>query len=497
LEGLIEPDNEVRVIDALVDRLDLVELGFTRTQVKQYGSGSYDPAKLLKLYLYGYLNRIRSSRRLAKECQRNVELWWLLEELKPAYHTIADFRKENPKALKATFRAYNRMLKEFELFGAETIAIDGSKLRAQNAKKNNYNAAKIERQLDYLDDKLDDYVEELNRLDKGEAADEARRAEIRQDFKAKMARYDEYLALRDELEASGERQISTTDADARALPQHLNIVEVGYNQQMAVDDKHKLIVDTAVVNVRDHDQLYPMAQAAQEVLDSDKLQVLADKGYHTGEQLQKCAADPKLETYVAPLDNKNGPEGFRKGDFSYDEASDTYTCPEGETLSTNGKWYAKNTGKHRRSYRIKRYAAAYAVCAACEHAAHCNAGGMNSRHGRYVERSEYDGAVEANARRVAQNKELYRRRQAIVEHPFGTIKRAWGYTYYLLRGLEQVNGEGALLALTYNLRRSMSILGVAELVARLKEQKTARKGYFRVVWRQDSWCQPQKWVCTG
>jgi hypothetical protein len=277
----------------------------------------------------------------------------------------------------------------------------------------------------------------------------------------------------------------------------MEIVEVGYNQQIVVDGEHHLIVSTEVINERDTDQLYPMLKAANELLESKHLKCLADKGYHTGAQLSKCEEYEELETYVAPLKSKNGPEGFRKQDFTYEASSDTYTCPQGETLSTNGRWYKKNEGKHRRSYRIKRYTLTYAKCANCPFVERCNKGGLKSRHGRYIERTEHDGAIAANAARVAANKELYRRRQAIVEHPFGTIKRGWGYTYYLLKGLEKVNGEGSLIALVYNLRRSVSILGVRALVERLKGRKKAPNSHLRVVSRQDACCLQLKWARTG
>jgi transposase len=470
LEEMIAPDHEVRFIDAFVESLDLVKLGFSRTEVKQYGSGSYGAGRLLKLYIYGYLNRIRSSRQLARECERNIEVWWLLEELKPSYHTIADFRKETPKALRATFRQYSLLLKRWELYGGETLAVDGSKFRAQNSQKNNYNQAKLDRHQQYIDNKIESYLQELSDLDEVEDEDsfrDQRQNKLLAAVQEQLDRRRDYADLEAQLVTSGERQLSTTAPDARALPLHRNIVEVGYNVQSAVDAEHNLVVAYESTKERDDQALYPMATAANEILASERLAVLADKGYHTGEQLAACEEDPILETYVAPVSSKSGTAGFRKADFRYDAEQDVYTCPIGETLTPNGRWYRKNTGYNRRSYGFRRFALPDHVCRACPNAQVCNPGGLRSRHGRYVERGEYDDAIDANAWRVATHTDLYRRRQAIVEHPFGTIKRSWGYTYFLLKSLDKVDGEAALFFLAYNLRRSMSILGVTELIRRL------------------------------
>lgn len=507
LEEMIAPEHEVRVIDAFVDSLDLVELGFSRTKIKQYGSGSYGAGRLLKLYIYGYLNRIRSSRQLARECERNIEVWWLLEELKPSYHTIADFRKENPKALRATFRQYSLLLKQWELYGGETLAIDGSKFRAQNSRKNNYNQARLDRHKQYIDNKIETYLQELSDLDEVEGEDSfsyQQQDKLLAAVQEQLDRRRIYVGLEEQLAASGERQLSTTDPDARALPLHRNIVEVGYNVQSAVDAAHNLVVAYEATNERDDQALHPMAEAANEILASEQLAVLADKGYHTGEQLAACQKDPILETYVAPVSSKSGTAGFRKADFRYNAERDHYTCPVGNNLTTNGRWYRKNTGANRRSYGLRRFALPDHICRACPHAKACNPGGLRSRHGRYIERSEYDDAIEANAWRVTTHPDLYRLRQAMVEHPFGTIKRSWGYTYFLLRGLEKVDGEAALFFLTYNLRRSMSILGVPELIQRLQAaifqffclsmQESRSQGCFRspAPW-SSKWRTSSKW----
>ena len=340
------------------------------------------------------------------------------------------------------------------------IAVDGSKFRAQNSnqplpgfgwrRKNNYNAAKIQRQVEYIDKKLEEYFEEADKLDELEGQEEAVEqgmAKISERVDELLARRFKYEQLEKQLEQSEERQISTTDSDARALPQHMGIVEVGYNTQVAVDAKHCLVAHYEVSNEKDDYALSGMAIGAKEALKVEKIEALADAGYHTGAELKKCE-EGKVRAYVAPKEANHGKkdEAYQKQQFQYDTEQDTYTCPQGETLQTNGRWYQKNKGKCRQSYRIKRYQLSYKVCSACPVKELCvGAGVLKQRQGKAIERSEYEEYVQANAVRVKAEREKYRRRQAIVEHPFGTLKRSWGYTYTLLKGREKVSGEFALI----------------------------------------------------
>ncbi len=330
---------------------------------------------------------------------------------------------------------------------------------------NNYNQAKIDHQLDYINAKIEGYFTELDALDQGEdeppSVISQQRTELKQHIEKQLHLDDHYNNLSEQLELSGQRQISTVDEDARVLILHRNIVEVGYNVQTVVDD----------------------------ILQSKSLAVLADKGYHNGAQLVACEQDNNLQTYVSMPHSKTGPEGYRKADFEYDKASHTYRCPKGQVLKTNGRWYWKNSGQGRRPYRIQRFTLDYQTCLNRPTVERCNKGGLKSRYGKYIEGSEYDDAIEANAQRIAANPDIYRKRQAIVEHPFGTIKRSWSYSYFLVKGLEQVNGEAALMYFAYNLRRSMSILGIKVLLSRLKVLKLEIKEYFRTVRSYGNWNQ--------
>lgn len=480
LEEIIAPDNPVRVIDVLVDSLDLQRLGFTLTGQSDEGREAFGTPALLKLYLYGYLNRIRSSRRLETECIRNLELWWLLRELKPKYKTIADFRKDNRKPLLETFKAFNRFLDGQELFGKTTLAVDGSKFRAQNSKKNNFNADKIRRQKNYISEKSEEY---LHRLD--EADSDQEREQLQAKIEKQKERLDKYNDLEKHLEQSDDRQISTTDPDARALPKHMGIVEVSYNVQSVVDDKHNLVAHFQVTNRKDDHALAEQVIEAKKELGlkkEDSVNALADKGYHTGSQIRKCT-EAGIRTFVAEKKrSEKKAEGFRKEDFIYLKASDEYICPEGHHLSTNGNWYVKNRGKGRTEYRVKVYKLPFHVCNACPHRVTC-AGQANLKNskGRPIERSEFDPDLEANHQRLKSNPELYRKRQEIVEHPFGTIKRQWGYDHTLLRGIEKVTADFALIFTCYNLRRSLSVFGVRELINRLKANFSDFSRLFRAL----------------
>ena len=472
LEETIADDNPVRVIDALVDALDLQALGFIMTGNADTGREAYGSAVLLKLYLYGYLNRIRSSRRLEAECIRNIELWWLLRQLRPKYRSIAQFRAVNRKPLLQTFRAFNRFLNRQVLFGKTTLAVDGSKFRAQNSKKNNFNADKIKRQKEYILQKSEDYLQQLEQTDSDEEH-ELIEAKIAKQHE----RLEKYMDLENRLDQSDDRQISTSDPDARALPKHMGIVEVGYNIQSVVDDKYNLIAHFEVTNEKDdHALAQPAVEAKKELglKKEDSVQVLADKGYHTGSQIQQCHNE-NIQTFVAEKKRSDKKaDGFKKQDFIYLHKTDQYICPEGHHMQSNGNWYTKNKGKGRTEYRVKVYKLPFHVCNACPHRVKCaGQANLHNSKGRPIERSEYDRDLEINADRLKANPEIYKRRQQIVEHPFGTIKRQWGYDHTLLKTKEKVTADFALIFTCYNLRRSMSILGVKELINLLKTDISA------------------------
>lgn len=460
LEERISADNPVRLIDAYVDSLDLEEMGFSHVVPSERGSPPYHPGDLLKLYIYGYSNRVRSSRLLERACEVNIELWWLLCGLRPSYRTIARFRSDHPKALRKVFEHYVQSLKEWELLGGKTIALDSVKLRGQNSKKNNYSAEKIERAQNRIKGNVQRYLKQAEQADEEEGEQgRAHKEQVLAKIKVQLERQSKYQALQSQLEKSPDKQLSTTDADARALVTGQNIVEVGYSAQVATDAKHKLLVYYQATNQNDTYALYGVAKGAKQALGVEKVDSLADKGYHTGSELAACAEDG-ITAYVAPLKAKrpaNGPQpGFWASDFTYVEEQDYYICPQGYDLHTNGHYHKKG------GYRVKHYKTP--ACKDCPVRQQCTI----SKTGRVIQRSEYQGDIDANRKRVEDAKEYYRQRQAIVEHPFGTIKRGWGYTYTLLKGMEKVDGELGLIFFCYNLRRTMSILGVQEAIERLR-----------------------------
>ncbi|WP_221392646.1 IS1182 family transposase [Dyadobacter sp. NIV53] len=442
MEELIEKDNPVRFIDAFVDKLELVELKFQIAESKAEGRPSFNPKILLKLYFYGYLNGIRSSRRLEKEAIRNVELHWLLGRLQPNYHTIADFRKDNPVALKNTFRLFVAFLKDLDLIGGSVVAIDGTKFRASNSKKHTYNQKKIERHLAYIEEKTRQYLKELDQNDAAEQSPE-KVSDIGEKMERLKTARIKYETLEKQLTETIEPQISTTDADARALLIHGQVVEVSYNQQAAVDAKHKLVVATHTINRNDRNALTDIAQQALDATGSDAMTILVDKGYHNGKQLQNCQK-VGIETIVSVPElvntNRTGTQpDYLVDKFHYDPVQDTYTCPQGELLKTKGTWHQKkrelNVG-----YQFKKYRSP--ACRSCPVRDQCTGRQDGSRE---IERSEYAEAVEANAQNYRAGKALYRKRQEINEHIFGTIKRQWGYNHTNLLGFRESqwrNGPG-------------------------------------------------------
>lgn len=472
LEGMIAKDNAVRLIDVFVDLTDMESMGFLIKGKSREGRPAYESQGLLKLFIYGYMNKLRSSRELSRACRLNIELWWLMNYLFPKYRTIGEFRKNNVKALGTLFRAFNVFLRGEGLFSDDTVAIDGSKFRAQNSKKNNYNEKKVTQHLKHINKEIEKHLEQVARLDKEEQIEEEQYIYVATKLDELTTRESKYSDLKNRLKEGrkkGETQISTTDEDARALPKKMNIVEMSYNVQAVTEAKNSLIVEMEVTNKNDTYALSRMAKKGKEMLDVDFLRVLADRGYDVGVELQLCK-DQGIETYVAPRKRINTRTfRFTKDKFAYDNDIDSYKCPAGELLKTNGSWYKKNNEQHRKSYQVQHYKLPFKVCNHCKFRDQCiGPSAIKNRQGKYIERSEYQKAIDENIARIRLNKSLYRKRQSIVEHPFGTIKRGWGYSYTLLKTKEKVSGEFALIFTCYNLRRSMSILGVEELINRLK-----------------------------
>lgn len=414
LEASIDPDNEVRLIDFFVDSLNLEELGF-KVNFTENGRPAYHPSFLLKLFIYGYLNKVRSSRDLEKECKRNIEMMWLMQSLKPDHNTIANFRKDNQRGIRKVFRATVEMAATFELIGGKLIAGDSTKLRAQNSKKNNFNERKIKRHLEYIDAKLVEYNELLEQAD-GDQTDIENKIEKQRERKAK------YDAITQKLNETGEVQVSTSDPESRQMITRNNITEVAYNVQTTVDAKHNIPIDYKVTNQNDSKAMGPMIRRAKAILKTTDFTALYDKGYHTGSQFRYVdqlgvdvmVAIPKVASH-APNHN------YDLKHFQYDEKNDHYVCPQGKKLSSNGREYSKGRGSHKQ--KVKHYKTK--ACKSCPVYDLCTTSKTN---GRVIERSEYTKIIEQNKRRVAENPEIYRKRQAIVEHPYGIIKRQWGYS---------------------------------------------------------------------
>jgi len=490
LDANIAEDNVVRLIDAFVDVLNLDAIEFSKTKPKKEGCPMYHANDMLKLYYYGYFNRIRSSRRLEAECVRNIEVWWLIRQLKPNYHTIANFRKDNSKPLKNAFKLFVSFLKGEDVFGKELLTVDGTKIRAQNNKSNNYNEEKLQKHLKYIEGKEEQYIKELGEFDAAEdmqaAAIELGKKQIEEKQQIQHQRQEKYQGLQQQLKQSGEPQISTVDSDSRSLPIKDRITDVCYNVQAVVDSRHCMIVEFDTINTTDQGQLSPMLTKAMEALDVKEITALADAGYHVGKDLQDCK-EQGITTIVAPVERLNSKidPAYQTSKFTYDKEQDCYSCPQGAILRTNGNEYEKKK-KNRTTYSVKKYVTEQ--CLTCAAKFLCT-----RAKSREIERSQYQDVVDENNKRVYENPHLYKLRQQMIEHIFGTIKRSWGYTYTLVKGREKVNGEMAIIFTMYNMRRAMSIFGVKELMNRLKswkpEYKAEKTAILRFMLRYETYRQ--------
>jgi transposase len=448
LDQSINPDNEVRIIDLFVDSLSIKDYGF-RMDFVENGRPAYHPTDLLKLFIYGYLNKIRTTRDLEKECKRNIEVMWLLKCLKPDHNTISNFRQRNQKAIKKVFRATVQIAKHFDLIGGKLIAGDSTKLRAQNSKKNNFNQAKVDRHVAYIDNKLEEYTRALAENDGDN------KQVIEDEIKKQQQRKDNYRNIEKQLKASGENQISISDPESRQIMIRNNITEVAYNVQTTVDAKNNIPIDYKVTNQNDSKAMGNMVQRAKSILGTNEFTVLYDKGYHTGSEL-KTAQDLGVETIVAipslPSTSQAPNHEYNSEYFIYNKEADTYTCPQGESLITNGTWYNEND-KRGNLITFKQYKTR--SCKNCHAHSNCT----RSKKGRVIQRTTFAEYYEINRRNFKEKERLYKRRQAIVEHPYGTLKRQWGFSYILTKkGIERASSDVGLMFIAYNLRRIGNIL---------------------------------------
>jgi transposase len=459
LEDWIGEDNPVRVIDVFVDELDLGGLGFERVEPRETGRPGYHPSVLLKLYIYGYLNRVQSSRRLEQEAGRNVEVMWLCERLLPDHKTIADFRKDSGAQIRRVCREFVLLCRRLDLFADAFVAIDGSKFKAVNNRDRNFTAAKMKRRMAQIEESVERYLRQLDSADRQEPSlARTTKMDHLQDkiaiLKREMERLEKLEVQR--LEAP-DQQISLTDPDARSMATSgRGSGIVGYNVQASVDTNHHLIVAHEVTNEgTDRAQLSPMAQETKAVLDVEKLDAVADRGYYKGEEILACQQAGITVTLPKPQTSGSKADGrFGKQDFRYLAEEDVYLCPAGERLIW--RFTTEEKGQVLHCYWSS-------ACENCAIKKLCTTGKE-----RRIKRWEHEHVLEAVQLRLDEHPEMMRRRRETVEHPFGTIKAWMGATHFLMKSLKNVRTEMALHVLAYNLKRVMNIMGIAPLIAAMK-----------------------------
>ena len=455
LDDYVGEDSAVRVVDAFVDTLDLEMLGFTGTVPADTGRPSYHPSVLLKLYIYGYLNCIQSSRRLEREAQRNVELMWLTGRLAPDFKTIADFRKDNGAAIRGVCKQFVFICQRLNMFEGGEVAIDGSKFKAVNNRDKNYTQHKLQARIEQVEQSIARYMEELDRADRQpEFSVRLRVAHIKKKIASLRRQIDEFNALGQQLQQTPDQQISQTDSDSRSMATSgRGTGTVGYNVQTAVDTSHHLIVAHEVTNVgHDRTQLASMTRHVQQTLGRKELTVIADRGYFNSTEILACEEQGARPLVPKPMTSNNRAQGlFDKRDFIYLAQSDEYLCPAGE----------------RAPWRFRRVEGGLVVdkywsssCPACTLRSRCTNGIY-----RRIARWEHEDVLERMQRRLNARPELPMIRRCTVEHPFGTLKSWMGSTHFLTKTLPKVRTEMSLHVLAYNMKRMMKIIGIQRLIA--------------------------------
>jgi transposase len=462
LDEYVDQDNPVRFIDAFINSLNLEALGFKHSIPCDVGRPSYDPSDLLKLYVYGYLNQVRSSRRLERECHKNLEVIWLMKKLAPDFKTIADFRKDNAGCIKGVFKEFVKFCMGLDLYGAKYVAIDGVKFKAVNSIDKNFNQKTLVYRLKIIDERVSKYLNELEKHDKEEEKAEATR-ELEEKMKNIMKRKEEYTELLRKLKESNQNEVSLTDPESR-LMKNRGRVEPCYNSHVAVDDKNHLIVDYNVTNApADNCQLSSIAKSAKETLNAEKIDAGADKGFFNFMEIKECVDNgvmpyvPEQSRYGAGWVKKTGipTREFSSDKFVYDKSTDTFLCPAGKKLG-----FAYLDHAHEKKMRVYQSG----ECFSCGFfLTKCT----RYKRGRTVWRWEYAEVVEEMRERMRLEPWKVEARKSIVEHPFGTIKMAFNQGYLLLKGLWKTAGEVGFTMLAYNIRRVLNILGPKNLMASL------------------------------
>jgi transposase len=459
LDDYIAEDNPVRVIDVFVDALDLVQLGFERAIPKDTGRPGYHPAILLKIYIYGYLNRIQSSRRLERETQRNVEMMWLTGRLMPDFKTIADFRKDNGKAIREVCREFIALCRSMNLFTQAIVSIDGSKFKAWNSKDRNDTQASMKRRIARVEQHIERYLSLLDEADSGEPSTSDMSVPELKDKLASLKEEMQRLKKREgELLAHPDKQLSDTDPDSRLMKKGGMGSQVSYNVQTVVDAEHKLIVAHEVTNAPiDRKLLHRMARLSREVMPGDEITVLADRGYYKGEEIRACYLDGI--NVLVPKTNTSGNKSagiFEKKDFQYDSERDEYRCPAGESLP-------RRHSSVENGMTIHAYYASYTICQDCELKSRCTRGRE-----RRVKRWEHEEILDAMEEALRNTPDAMPMRARTSEHPFGTLKLWTGLNHFLMKRLKNVRTEMSLSVLAYNMRRMISIMGVVPLMEAIR-----------------------------
>jgi transposase len=459
LDDYVTEDNPVRVVEAFIDELDLGAIGFGRVQPASTGRPAYHPSALLKIYLYGYLNRVQSSRRLEREAQRNIELMWLTGRLAPDFKTIANFRKDNGAAITAVCRQFVVLCRRLNLFTRAVVAIDGSKFKAVNNRDKNYTVAKVGKRIEQVDASIARYLAELDRADREESdVTEARTTRIKDKIAGLRRQMQALKDMEQQVQAAPDQQVSLTDPDARSMATSgRGTGVVGYNVQTAVDTEHHLIVAHEVINQgHDRTQLNPMALKAQQATGCEEITALADRGYFNGEQILACEGTGILPHVPKTLTSSGTKRGFFTiQDFVFDAEKDHYTCPAGAKL-TKGR----RLSNHQSDIDHYRHLTA---CFSCALKQKCTPDKL-----RRIKRWEHEGVLDKMQVRLDHMPDAMGIRRQTVEHPFGTLKAWMGSTHFLTKTLEKVRTEMSLHVLAYNMKRMINILGVGPLMQAIR-----------------------------
>ena len=445
LDDLIDKDNPVRAIDAYINSLNLSELGFVEYSGTNRGQSPYRRSDLLKLHIYGYLNKIRSSRALEVECRRNIELMWLINAITPDHGTIAGFVKDNHAAFHNTLRNLTLILKGWGLIDGKLIAIDGTKIRAQNSKHNCITQSGLEKKIAYADEQINAYLMAIEKENQNEP-------EFKEKLKAYQELKEQYLQQKHELKDEGLEQKSLTDPDSRRMKNNGSL-DICYNVQSVVDAQNHFVIDISTTNdINDQNQLYVMAKDATDLLELDECTVIADTGYYNGTEIKNCIDDGMAVLIKkAKANNSTKDNEFRKEKFLYDSEQDVYICPTGQRLE-----FFENTSKNNMKY--KKYKCS--SCASCIYQDKCT----SSKKGRTIQRWEHENVLDAVYEETWKNNDIYKQRRCIVEHPFGTVKRSLGYSYFMRRKKENVDAEAASMFIAYNFKRLLTIFSTRDLV---------------------------------